>query len=341
MSDHPPRPPQSTFPSQNRVIALAFGILLAARLSLFAVTSPYTNDFTTDPSGVFTLSNSYSLTGSGSIGWDSGTGTYLSHVADVDYGGVDINWATVNTSNLNAASDNFTISGTFIAAPSINDLNGSSSVGLGVSVGVNFPIWSVGAEFYYGTICIHNTLSSGASVGELNIVKSDSAWGSSIASSTPILASYTPGTLYTMTFSGTYSGSNLTLNFSVTDGANSQSASANISNAYTSLTNFGFQHQNTNWTENEVYFDNFSINAVPEPSVCTILVMGVIGLASRVRGKHQTRCSKSGSTLRWPVPPGSTLPDRFDADAFSRAAAHRYSTQSEFGHCSSCCSHEL
>jgi hypothetical protein len=245
--------------------------LLSATIASSApIVTPYFNDFSTDPASAFTPSTNYNGAGMGSIGWDSETETYNSTLNDIgEYGQVNTNWATVSASNLDGANSNFFISSDFQVISS-TDAGGSASVGLGVSNAVNFPIYS-SASYYYGNFRVLDTL--GSSQGQLNIYQSDGTTGTSIV--TPLIFSgFTAGTTYTMSLAGTYSGSELTLTFTVTDGITSQTVAGTVTNTFSGLTNFGYQHVIANAVNDTVAFDNFSLSSVPEPSAFALLAAG-------------------------------------------------------------------
>lgn len=271
--------------SRTKNLVCLLSLLSAAIARSAPIVTPYSNDFSTDPAGVFTSSTNYNGAGTGSIGWDSGTETYNSTLNDIgEYGQVNTNWATVSASNLDGASGNFFLSSDFQVVSS-SDAGGGAAVGLGVSNAVNFPIYS-GANYYYGSIQVLDTL--GSTQGQLNIYQSDGTTGTSVV--TPLIfAGFSAGTTYTMSLAGTYSGSDLTLTFMVTDGITSQSVSGTVTNTFTGLTNFGYQHVIANAVNDTVAFDNFSLSAVPEPSAFALFAAGCCALSFGAKRRRPLR----------------------------------------------------
>jgi len=247
-----------------------------------AVVVPYTNNFSSDPAGVFTTSSDIKSGASGSIGWNSTNQTYQSTLTDASFGNVNSLWSTVAASNLNAGVSNFYLSSTF-KVDSNSSAGGMASVGLGASSVTNFPTFSAG-NYYQADFVTFDNLSG--RTGQLSLMQSDGMTGLSLATPTTF-SGFTIGTTYTMTLSGVYTGSDLLLTFLVTDGVTSQSISATVTDQpFASLTNFGYQQRISNWVDQTVEFDNFSLTdtPVPEPSSLALLALGVLTICRRRRG---------------------------------------------------------
>jgi hypothetical protein len=106
---------------------------------------------------------------------------------------------------------------------------------------------------------------------------------------TAVFSGFTVGTTYQMSLSGEYTGSDMLLTFTITDGITSQSVSATVANQpFANLTNFGYQQTITNWMTQTVAYDNFSLSAtpVPEPSSTALLALG---LCAFIRSRRAVR----------------------------------------------------
>ena len=238
------------------------GILLASAIvssAEAAVSLPYTNDFSTDD-GQFTETTDGQWTESGGFYQNtiSGTGGSAATVVVTRPANQDF----VMQSRFNVTAVSPSVSFGFAAL-------GTGAATNGATAGVNFYLADIGST---GSIRILRF--SGTSNAE--IVADGAATGD-------VLGSLDLSETYDLTLTGTYTGSDLVLSFTVSDGTNTRTVtSAPITDALTG-DNFGYRNRN-NQTGTYTVNSDFLTIAVPEPS--SVLLLGAasaVGLLRRRR----------------------------------------------------------
>lgn len=247
-----------------------------------AVTTPYSDNFNSSTVGTgaanFTATGgTWAIVGSGSANAYQGTisapGTFLS---------------TLQATDLGSSLKDFAISSTFV----ITDASATAS---NATIGFGFlsNTSNLGTNYYLADI-------SQTGVVRLLYFEGGAAQASGYNgftsnTSVNLSSSLSVGTVYTMTLTGTYTGSTLNMNFSVTDGAATASISAaDLSPLSTAANNnFGYRlRQNAAAPDAfTVEFDNFSI--VPEPASVALLLGGIsiLLLAQRRRAQSYSHLS--------------------------------------------------
>lgn len=249
-------------------------LVLSAVSSRAAVVTPYVNDF--DSTAVGSTPSDFSSSG----GTWSVTGSGSDHAYQVTANTSTAMTTGVQVSDLGASLKDFTLTSTF----TITDLSNvtSSTIGFGLlSNYVNF------ANNYY--------LADISQAGAIRIVyfeggaaQSNGYGGFTANTATNLASALVLGTEYTMTLTGTYTGSSLALNFTVTDSINTASVTAvdtsAISAAGSNYFGYRLRQNGTGGDAFTVEFDNLSI--VPEPTGLSLLGVGMFGLLALRRSKR-------------------------------------------------------
>lgn len=224
-----------------------------------AVTLPYSNDFSTDD-GEFTETTDSQ--------WIETGGFYQNTI--VNTGG---SAATVLVTR--PASQNFVMQSRFnVTAVSPSVSFGFAALGTGAATngstaGVNFYLADVGTS---GTIRILRFNGT----GNLTVVDDTSATGD-------VLGGLSLTETYDLTLTGTYSGTDLVLSFTVSDGTNTRTVTSGVITDALTGNNFGYRTRNNQTGTYTVNSDYFTM-AVPEPS--SVLLLGAaagLGLMRRRR----------------------------------------------------------
>jgi len=253
-----------------RYAAAAASLLLSA--AAVAVEAPYTESFDSYATGSTPSNFVTGITGFGNLfsQWDVQNATGTAGVYRNLLGGQRAqSSAAINVTNLQATD--FVLSTTFVVdshgvvtPPALADIR----VGLGaLGSGPNFP--SSGYQLSYELLDIGNNSSTN---GALQIYKADQLIGGFPFVTLPVAI----GTPYTMTLTGTYSGSGLLLTGMLRDGNSSITVTA-LDSTPQMGTYFGYynlaQGQVNRSAQVNVSYDNFSI-AVPEPSELALVGVG-------------------------------------------------------------------
>lgn len=238
-------------------------------VSAATVTAPYTDNFQS------------SSAGSSPADWtNTGTATWTIGNNGTTFGGTNYYQSTTTTAQGAFASllqftnltSNFTLTSTF----QLNDRAVSSIVPPGTQqerIGLA-ALSTAGLGSAYVADIQGNS-------GSMRIV----SLGTNSDFSTPgalSLAGLLLNTSYTMTLTGAYSGSTLNLSYSVTDGVTTQTVTATDPTPYTGQF-FGFRNNlgASNTDGFGIRFANFQ--AVPEPSVITLLVCSLLAAGCLMR----------------------------------------------------------
>ena len=258
-----PLPSRRPAPSVNRLVLPLVAVgLLTARSA--AVELGYSNDFsssTNPPTGFTEFADAQWLV-SGGVYQNTLSGFQASSAA------------TVQVTN-RAATQNFTLQSTF--TPKVT--SGSFSFGLAALGDVADTRGGVGSNFYLADINHLGFLRIGTFFNNVFTQLVGTTSGMPV----PVLDQP-----LTLTLSGVYSGSNLVLSLSATNGTTTGSVSTAALTAAANGQYFGFRNRNnsTSVPDYSVSVDNFSV--VPEPSAALFVAsgLGVLGMLRRrpVRG---------------------------------------------------------
>jgi len=239
---------RSTFPRLGFSIISTLSIG-AASLASAAVTMPYVDNF--DSTMLGQPANNFTTSGSStSLIVDEGGGDHAYQVHLLNSANTEQAFSLLDVSSLGGMQD-FSITSTVsIAYDSVGSSIGFSFLGSSIS----------SPSSYYLADMNTNT-------GEIRIVRIGGSLTSS-SSDTTTFSGFSSGTEYTMTVTGTYSGSTLNLSYSVTDGTNTAAASASD---ITPLggTYVGYRTRKNSSTELAVNYDNLAI--IPEPGTYALL----------------------------------------------------------------------
>ena len=224
-----------------------------------AVSLPYANEFLTDD-GQFTETSDAQ--------WIETGGVYRNSITDSNASA-----ATVVVTR--PATENFVMQSRFnVTAATASVSFGFAALGTGAATngstaGVDFYLADVGTT---GTIRILQFTGT----GNASIVADAAATGDT-------LGSLSFSETYDLTLTGTYTGSNLVLSFTVFDGTNTRTVTSAPIAAPLTGTNFGYRNRNNN-TGSYVVNSDFLTISVPEPS--PVLLLGAaagFGLLCRRR----------------------------------------------------------
>lgn len=224
-----------------------------------AVSLPYSNDFSTDD-GQFTESTDAQWIESGGFYQNSITNSNPSASTVVVTRGATENF--VMQSRFNVTTMTASVSFGFAAL-------GTGAATTGANAAVNFYLADVGSS---GTIRILRFNGTGNAV----VVDDTAGTGGT-------LGVLTTGETYDLTLTGTYSGTDLVLSFTVSDGTNTRTVTSAPISSPLAGSNFGYRNRNNNTGDYVVNSDYFTM-AVPEPS--SVLLLGAaagLGLMCRRR----------------------------------------------------------
>lgn len=241
-----------------RAIALPALVLGLGASSLSAVTLPYENDFTSDPSSDFTVASS-------SYSYDS---ELYGDVYRYRRGTNSTGLALVNAPALSAPQSGFTISTEII--PQANT-SGSS---------FGFALMSDEAESEY-------ILADWSSENQMRLLDIGIDVGLN-ATGTSSTVSFVEGNSYTLSVSGEYTGNQLDLTFTVSDGSNTDELTATIVDASSLYGNdyFGYRSYGSS-TGTINFYDDFSLAAIPEPSAYAIAFGAAVGAITLLRRRKK------------------------------------------------------
>lgn len=212
-----------------------------------AVSLPYANEFLSDD-GQFTETSDAQ--------WNEVAGAYQNSITNANPSA-----ATVVVTR--GATENFVMQSRFNVSTMTASVSfgfaalGTGAATTGAAAGVNFYLADVGST---GTIRILRFDGT----GNTSVVDDAAATGGSLG---PLLTTET----YDLTLTGTYTGSDLVLSFSVFDGTNTRTVTSAPITTPLAGTNFGYRNRNNNTGGYVVNSDFFSMS-VPEPS--SVLLLG-------------------------------------------------------------------
>lgn len=266
-----------TIPIRRLSLCVALCCLVPLSPAL-AITTPYSDNFNSSTVGTgaanfTTTGGTWAIVGSGAANAYQGTisapGTFLS---------------TVQVTDLGSSLKDFSISSTFVITdPSATASN--ATIGLGFLSNTS----NLGTNYYLADI-------SQTGVVRLLYFEGGAAQASGyngFTSNTGVNlgSSLVTGTAYTMTLTGTYTGSTLNMSFNISDGTSTASITGVDTSPLSTASNnyFGYRlRQNASAPDAfTVEFDNFSI--VPEPSVYALLLGGGFVLIFMQRLRRQSR----------------------------------------------------
>ena len=219
-------------------------------VSASAAVIVYENDFSTP------IGSGYGFSESSDAQWSVGSGVYINTITGDSASAANLSLPSV-------PGNNFIVT-TVFTVPTI-PASGNFSVGFSALSN------SGTTDFYLADISNSGTLRLGAfNTGTF------SAFSGTTLSGTA-LGNLISGETYTMTLTGTYVGTSLTLALAVNDGANTATLTGTAPNAAKTGTYFGYRDRvNTAGEVGTIRFDQFSVT-IPEPSSSLALGLGAMG----------------------------------------------------------------